>query len=147
MGNASSGTFMNGNSRFMYPYRYIKVNNCQLKKFREKTSWPNLAVSIPRRPGLDSACVLARRVKIHPTPRKTLEKKHNYHHHFRCNFSQDLLAPGTHATGLRAPLRSPMPSLHSDSQVSSLRRNVWCDQSAVKFSDAGATNQIGRAHV
>jgi hypothetical protein len=30
-----------------------------------------------------------------------LEKKHNNHRLFRCNFSQDLLAPSTHATELR----------------------------------------------
>jgi hypothetical protein len=65
-----------------------------------------------------------------------LEKKHNHHHHFRCNFSQDLLAPGTHATGLRAPLRSPKPSLHSDSQVPSLRRNVMTGR--VKFATSTA---------
>src|ERR1035438_2472236 len=90
------------------------------KKRRDQT-WLS-----PFRAGLASTPLVCSPVasKSTPPPRKTLGKKHNNHHHFRCNFSQDLLAPRTHATGLRAPLRSPMPALHSDSQVSSLRRNV-----------------------
>src|ERR1039458_7327579 len=53
----------------------------------------------------------------------------------------DWLAPGTPRTGLRAPLRSPMPSLHSASQVSSLRGTEWCDQSGVEFSAKGLRTQ------
>ncbi|MGA3145835.1 MAG: hypothetical protein ABSF10_22780, partial [Verrucomicrobiota bacterium] len=34
-------------------------------------------------------------------PAQDLGKKHNNHRLFRCNFSQDLLAPSTHATELR----------------------------------------------
>jgi hypothetical protein len=63
--------------------------------------------------------MLARRVKIHPPPCKTWEKKHDHHDHFRCNFSQDLLASGTHATKLRDALRYTNGTLHSDSGVSS----------------------------
>jgi hypothetical protein len=79
---------------------------------------------------------LARRVKRHPPPSQTSGQLKYY-----CDGRKTGLPQEPHATGLRAPLRSPMPSLHSVSQVSSLRRTVWCDQSGVEFSAKGLRTQ------
>src|ERR1019366_2489819 len=67
---------------------------CQAKMLHHE-SRPNLAVSIPRRPGLDSACVLASRVKIHPSPKADFRAVKIFHSVGR----KTGLPQDTHATG------------------------------------------------
>jgi hypothetical protein len=75
-------------------------------------------------------CARSVALKLHPPPSQTSGQLI-----FSIQMAERLACPKTpHATELRHRCTPPRLPLHSGSQVSSLRRIKWCDQSAVEFS-------------
>ena len=99
----------------------ILCSDFQVRGFRDQIS----QTPIPRRHGLDCACVLARRLKSTRPPRQTSGQRTEPQ-------AGRLACPKTPTRPAPPPLRSPHPSLHFRQQSFVACRIDWRDQCAVE---------------
>jgi hypothetical protein len=110
------------------------MTNLDFKLGDYRQSRPNLAVSISRWPGLNFACVLARREKIGSSPAPDFRPTD------RNRRPKDWLDSHDQGDRTAPPLRSPRPALHFVSQVPSLRGTGKTGR--VKFEASPAPRRV-----